>query len=96
MCCVACLRLPVLSIWILICTCNISFLSTVPAVANVHSYQVLEQNGFVYIWYHAEGVEPYWTPPVIDEIANKEWTYRGRTEHVINCHIEVIVHPSEI
>ncbi|ELU08143.1 hypothetical protein CAPTEDRAFT_130540 [Capitella teleta] len=62
----------------------------IPAIANIHSYQVLEQNGFVQIWYHAEGVEPHWTPPVIDEIANGDWTYRGRTEHVINCHIEEV------
>ena len=62
---------------------------SVPSVANITSYTVLERNGFIYMWHHAEGVEPYWTPPVIDEIAKGEWTYRGRTEHVVNCHIEV-------
>ena len=63
----------------------------VPEVANVKSYTVLERNGFVYMWYHAEGVEPYWEPPELEEITSGEWKYRGRTEHEINCHIEVQV-----
>ena len=61
----------------------------VPDVARVKSYHTLELNGFVYIWYHAEGIEPTWTPPEIEEITRREWGYRGRTEHIVNAHIEV-------
>ena len=28
-------------------------------------------------------------PPEIEEIGRGEWTYRGRSEHIINAHIEV-------
>ena len=68
---------------------NLVRLVSVPEVARVKSYTVLERNGFVYMWYHAEGVEPYWEPPELEEITSGEWKYRGRTEHEINCHIEV-------
>ena len=58
-------------------------------MAKVKSYNTLELNGFVYIWYHAEGIEPTWTPPEVEEITRGEWAYRGRTEHHVNAHIEV-------
>jgi cholesterol 7-dehydrogenase len=62
---------------------------SVPDVAKVHSYSTLERNGFIMFWHHAEGLDPQWTPPEIEEIAKGDWTYRGRSEHVINAHIEV-------
>ena len=63
----------------------------VPDAAKVKSYIVLERNGYIFIWYHAEGVEPYWEPEEIPEIASGYWSYGGRTEHVVNSHIEVRV-----
>ena len=62
---------------------------SVPEVARVKSYVTLERNGFVFLWYHAEGVDPVWEPPDIDEIASGQWKYCGRSEHHINAHIEV-------
>jgi len=64
-------------------------LVSVPEVARVKSYVTLERNGFVFLWYHAEGVDPVWEPPDIDEIASGQWKYCGRSEHHINAHIEV-------
>jgi len=64
---------------------------TVPESARVKSYLVLERNGFIYIWYHAEGNEPDWEPEEIAEIASGEWAYGGRTEHIVSAHIEVNV-----
>ena len=43
----------------------------------------------IHIWYHAEGVEPTWQLPEIEQITSHHWTYRGRTEHHVNAHIEV-------
>jgi len=63
--------------------------SSVPDVAKVNSYITLERNGFIYMWHHAEDVEPYWEPPVIEEIASGEWKYGGSTEHIVNANIEV-------
>jgi len=55
----------------------------------VKSYVTLERNGFVFLWYHAEDVDPVWEPPDIDQIAAGQWKYCGRSEHHINAHIEV-------
>lgn len=49
----------------------------------------MEINGWVYLWHHAEGIEPNWTPPEIEQITAGSWLYKGRTEHYINAHIEV-------
>ena len=53
------------------------------------SHNVSEVNGFIYLWHHAEGVEPTWKVPELEQITKKQWAYRGRTEHHINAHIEV-------
>jgi len=58
----------------------------------VKSYVTLERNGFVFLWYHAEGIDPVWEPPEIEEIAGGQWKYCGRSEHHINAHIEVYEH----
>jgi hypothetical protein len=49
----------------------------------------MEINGWIYMWYHAEGIEPNWVPEEIEEIRSGMWQYKGRTEHFINAHIEV-------
>jgi len=55
----------------------------------VTSYSTMERNGFVFIWYHAEGIDPGWEPPEIDKVGSGLWKYCGRSEHFINAHIEV-------
>ncbi|ESN96223.1 hypothetical protein HELRODRAFT_107375 [Helobdella robusta] len=58
--------------------------------AKVESYCILERNGFIMMWHHAEGCDPLWEPPIIEELENKSWRYGGRSEHIINAHIEEI------
>ena len=53
------------------------------------SYSTMERNGFVFLWHHAEDIDPVWEPPEIDEIASGQWKYCGRSEHFVNAHIEV-------
>lgn len=67
---------------------NLSF--TVPDVAKIKSYTLLERNNFIYIWYHAEDIEPNWTPPEIEGLKDELLDYDGRSEHYINCHIQEI------
>lgn len=64
-------------------------LVAVPEVAKVTSYTTMELNGWVYLWHHAEGAEPSWTPVELQDITSGTWQYKGRTEHYINDHIEV-------
>ncbi|XP_070532112.1 cholesterol 7-desaturase nvd-like isoform X1 [Ptychodera flava] len=69
---------------------DIPYAEKVPDFAKVKSWNTLERNGMIYIWYDAEGREPSWEPPVIEEVENGKWTFRGYSEHHINAHIEEI------
>lgn len=71
------------------CT-HIPYSEKVPAFAKVRSWTSVEINGWVNIWYHAEGIEPSWRLPELQEITDGTWKYKGRTEHYINAHIEEI------
>ena len=61
----------------------------VPDMAKVKSWPSMEINGWIYLWYHAEGIDPTWLPPELEEITKGNWQYSGRSEHHINSHIEV-------
>ena len=65
--------------------------AAVPEAAKLKSYITLERNGFVFLWHHAEDIDPVWEPPEIDEIASGQWKYCGRSEHFVNAHIEVCI-----
>ena len=58
--------------------------------ASVDVWPVLERNKGIYVWYHCDGLDPTYEIPEIPEIDLGEWTYRGRTEHEIMCHIQEI------
>lgn len=50
---------------------------------------IAKNSGHIYIWFHCDGIEPTWEIPEIPEVCSGNWTYRGRTEHFVNAHIEV-------
>lgn len=53
-------------------------------------WQSLERSGFIYVWFHAENEEPTWWPPAVSQIESGEWTYGGRSENLVNCHLQEI------
>lgn len=61
-----------------------------PSVAKTRSWPSVEINGWIHLWFHAEGLDPTWTIPEFDEITTGTWQYKGRTEHYINAHIEEV------
>lgn len=61
----------------------------VPYFAKVRSWPSCEVNDQVLVWYHCDGAEPQWSVPEQTEVTTREWVYRGRTEHLINAHIQV-------
>lgn len=69
---------------------DIPYSSKIPSVADVRSWPSMEVNGWINVWYHAEGIEPTWKLPELEEIKNGTWKYSGRTEHYINAHIEEV------
>jgi len=64
--------------------------SKIPGKARVETFTCLERNHLVMVWHHAEHEEPSWKPPLISEIESGQWTYRGRNENLVNCHIQDI------
>nr|QJE50397.1 neverland [Diaphanosoma celebensis] len=68
----------------------VPYAKKVPEFARVPCWPVREVNGFIFVWYHAEKKEPLWHVPVIPEVESKRWVYRGRTDYLINAHIQEI------
>ncbi|KAL4219145.1 hypothetical protein ACF0H5_021727 [Mactra antiquata] len=68
----------------------IPYADKVPEVSKIKSWTSMELNGWIYIWHHAEGAEPYWKLPELEEVTSGAWQYKGRTEHYINAHIEEV------
>ncbi|XP_054159641.1 cholesterol 7-desaturase nvd-like [Oppia nitens] len=58
--------------------------------ARLKTWETIEINATVFVWYHSHGVKPYWFPNEIHEIENNEWIYEGRTEHIVKCHFQEI------
>ncbi|XP_067118181.1 cholesterol 7-desaturase nvd-like [Centruroides vittatus] len=70
---------------------KIPYVEKIPEVSRIKSWETIEQNGFIYVWYHAEGQPALWKPPLVPEIENRLFLYRGRAEHIVNCHIQEIM-----
>ena len=68
----------------------IPYAAKVPSFAKTKVWPSLEVNGYIFVWYDAEGREPHFYPEEIKEIKNGSWFYKGSTVHYVNCHIEVI------
>eukprot|EP01135_Chromosphaera_perkinsii_P006406 Nk52_evm8s490 gene=Nk52_evmTU8s490 len=69
---------------------DIPYADTVPDVAKTRVWHTLEINGNVLVWFDAEKRDPMWTPPKVEEIHNGLWSFRGRTTHTVNAHIQEI------
>lgn len=69
---------------------NIPYSSKVPSFARVRKWTSCEVNQFIFVWYHAECESPTWHIDSIPQVENGSWWYRGRSEFIINCHIEEI------
>ncbi|BFZ20631.1 hypothetical protein BsWGS_23670 [Bradybaena similaris] len=69
---------------------SIPYTDKIPEIARVKSWPVREVTGWIFVWHHAEGLDPSWSIPPIEEVENNAWVFRGRTEHYVNAHIEEI------
>lgn len=68
---------------------RVPYSEKVPDFAKTNAHTVVEMNGNIYMWFHAEGIEPDWMPEEVPEITGGRWRCVGMTEHTINAHIEV-------
>ena len=47
--------------------------SRIPARAAQRAYPTLERNHMIWAWHHAEGAEPFYDVPVVDELDDPDW-----------------------
>jgi len=64
--------------------------ASIPKNAALKKFICQEQNGLIYVWHNKQGKEPYWWPTAHEGINSKQWTYQGRNEYYVNCHIQDI------
>lgn len=62
---------------------------TVEKSAQLKKWKSLEQNGLIFVWFHAENAEP-WELPLVDEVQTGKWKFHGYNEFLIKCHIQDI------
>jgi len=55
---------------------------------SLKTWHSCEENGFIFVWYHCDGDEPSWQ--MCKAARLPELKYVGRTEHIVNCHIQDI------
>lgn len=47
-------------------------------------------NGLVFVWHHAEGEAPSWQPQPVAQVEDGSWSFVGRNEFLVSCHIQEI------
>ncbi|CAG7721007.1 unnamed protein product [Allacma fusca] len=53
-------------------------------------FTTLERNGFLYLWYHAEGLKPHYYPEEFEQIITGRWKCRARAKNELYAHIQDI------
>lgn len=46
----------------------------IPSKAHARSYPTIERNKMIWAWHHAEGAEPFYDVPEVEEFSDPEWT----------------------
>lgn len=67
---------------------GIPYCEDVPPRARVRAWDVVERNGLVYVWRHAEGKPPTWEVPALPEIGDPAWTEPRHYEMTIPTHMQ--------
>uniref|UniRef100_H2ZBT3 cholesterol 7-desaturase n=1 Tax=Ciona savignyi TaxID=51511 RepID=H2ZBT3_CIOSA len=67
---------------------DVPYAQKVPTFVSVKKWSCCEVDDMAYMWYHCDGGEPKWKIPSAETIHSLK--YVGKTEHIINCHIQDI------
>jgi cholesterol 7-desaturase len=59
---------------------------SIPEVAKVRAWPVIERNNMILVWFHVDEKEPDWEPPVMPEIDNNEFVRHSHAVYTINVH----------
>lgn len=60
--------------------------STVPHVAKLRSWPILERNGMILVWHDVDEKPPAWEPPVVPEIESGQFIRHAFASYTINVH----------
>ncbi|KAK0162560.1 hypothetical protein PV327_006328 [Microctonus hyperodae] len=69
---------------------NIPYTKIVPPTMKTKSWKCCEVNQLIFVWYHAESIDPEWYIEPVLQISKDKWQYQGRNEFLINSHIQEI------
>ncbi len=61
---------------------------TIPPRAKLRGWDVVEKNGMIFGWYHAEEKPPDWEIPTIGEIGDPDWTEPRRIDLEVPVHLQ--------
>jgi phenylpropionate dioxygenase-like ring-hydroxylating dioxygenase large terminal subunit len=67
---------------------GIPYCEQVPARARLRGFEVVERNGLVFVWRHAEGKPPSWEVPVLPEIGHADWCEPRHFEFTVPVHMQ--------
>lgn len=67
---------------------EVPYASRIPPKAEVRAWPVLEQNGFIATWVHAENKPPEWTPDVVPEVGHPDYRLHGRRIWQLSAHLQ--------
>lgn len=65
---------------------DVPYAKHIPARAKIGKPVVREQNGFIIVWQHGEAKEPDWTPIVIPETEDPNYSVYGRRQWELTSH----------
>ncbi|VVC99464.1 unnamed protein product [Leptidea sinapis] len=66
---------------------HIPDVENIPKGVSIKTWETMEVDGAVWIWYDAEGRPPMWKSPPHED--SKDYGYRGRNEFIISAHIRM-------
>eukprot|EP01061_Rhynchopus_euleeides_P041713 TRINITY_DN7294_c0_g1_i1.p1 TRINITY_DN7294_c0_g1~~TRINITY_DN7294_c0_g1_i1.p1 ORF type:complete len:406 (+),score=179.11 TRINITY_DN7294_c0_g1_i1:57-1274(+) len=69
---------------------SIEYSDCIPKDSSIQSYEVLERNNVIYVWYDAELRDPSWTPPLYSQVEDKSWYLGTWSGHEVLTHIAEI------
>jgi len=70
---------------------EIPYTKRIPPKAELATWRVLERNGLVFVWHHAQGLAPSWEPELIPEIGDPAFHLHGTLEWTIASHPQEIM-----
>jgi phenylpropionate dioxygenase-like ring-hydroxylating dioxygenase large terminal subunit len=67
---------------------EIPYCERIPPRAQLRAWDVVERNGMIFVWHHAEGKPPSWDVPVMPELGDAEWTEPRTFELRVGVHMQ--------